>query len=88
MTYYYRTVATNPDGSAYGAEVSFTTPGYPSPFASTPTPAFIPYTPIAALDATEAHENKTTTTTTKKTKKAKKKKKHAVRKREHKRRRR
>jgi hypothetical protein len=45
-----------------------------SPFTSTPAPAFIPYTSIAALDATEAHENKVTGTT-KKTKKSKKKKK-------------
>jgi hypothetical protein len=88
-TYYYRTVATNSDGTTYGAEQAFTTPGYPSPFTSTPAPAFIPYTSIASLDATEAHENKTTATTTtkKKTKKSKKKKKNAVRKREHKRRR-
>ena len=71
-TYYYRTVASNQDGTTYGAEQSFTTPGYPSPFTSTPAPAFIPYTSIAALDAAEAHENKTTTA--KKTKKSKKKK--------------
>jgi hypothetical protein len=87
-TYYYRTVATNQDGTSYGAELFFTTPGYPSSFVSTPAPAFIPYTSIASLDATEAHENKTTATTTtkKETKKSKKKKKNAVRKREHKRR--
>jgi hypothetical protein len=48
-----------------------------SPFTSTPTPAFIPYTSIATLDATEAHENKTTITKKTKTKKKKKKpKKH------------
>jgi hypothetical protein len=73
-TYYYRTLATNPDGTEYGAEQSFTTPGYPSPFTSTPTPAFIPYTSIAALDATEAHEGKLTTPLKKKTKTKKKKK--------------
>lgn len=85
-TYYYRTVATNPDGTTHGAEQSFTTPGYPSPFTSAPTPAFIPYTSIAALDTTEAHENKPTTTT-EKAKRAKKSKKRAVHKRKHKRRR-
>jgi phosphodiesterase/alkaline phosphatase D-like protein len=50
-----------------------------SPFTGTPAPAFIPYTSIAALDTTEAHENKGTGTT-KKTKKSKKKKKHTKRK--------
>jgi phosphodiesterase/alkaline phosphatase D-like protein len=77
-TYYYRTVATNADGTEYGAEQSFTTPGNPTALTSTPTPAFIPYTPITTLDTTEAHENKTTGTAKKarKTKKPKKKNKH------------
>jgi phosphodiesterase/alkaline phosphatase D-like protein len=55
-------------------QIPTTAPQLPaSPFTNTSTPAFIPYTSIAALDATEAHENKGTGTT-KKTKKSKKKK--------------
>jgi hypothetical protein len=55
-------------------QIPTTAPQLPaSPFTGTPTPAFIPYTSIAVLDATEAHENKGTGTT-KKTKKSKKKK--------------
>jgi hypothetical protein len=30
-TYHYRIAATNADGTAYGADQSFTTPSYPSP---------------------------------------------------------
>ncbi len=57
-TYYYRALATNQDGTGYGALLSFTTPGFPAAFpAAALTPA-IPYTPIAQLDAKEAKEGK------------------------------
>jgi phosphodiesterase/alkaline phosphatase D-like protein len=57
-------------------QIPTTAPPLPaSPFKGGITPAFIPYTSIAALDATEAHENKGTGTS-KKAKKSKNKKKH------------
>lgn len=55
-TYYYRVRATNADGTAYGAEQSFTTASYPPAFAPPATFAPIPYTSIAELDAREARE--------------------------------
>ncbi len=59
-TYYYRLIATGPEGVATGAEQSFTTPGFPAAFPSATLPAPVPYTPIAALDAREAREGKAT----------------------------
>jgi hypothetical protein len=59
-TYFYRTVATNAEGTAYGAEQSFTTGSFPAAFTPSAAPAFIPYTSIAALDAREAQEGKKT----------------------------
>jgi hypothetical protein len=54
--YYYKLIATNPSGSSEPEEGSFTTvPGPPPPLvAALP---FVPYTPIATLDAKEATEN-------------------------------
>jgi hypothetical protein len=53
-TYYYRAVATNQDGAAYGAERSFTTAAFPPAFTTPPTPPFTPYTTLAELSAKEA----------------------------------
>jgi hypothetical protein len=50
-TYYYRAVATNPDGTSYGAEQSFTTAAFPAPFAVPASPTFTQYTPAAQLEA-------------------------------------
>lgn len=59
-TFYYRTVATNADGTSYGAEQSFTTGSFPPGFTVPATPAFIPYASIAELDAREVQEGKKT----------------------------
>ena len=59
-TYYYRVVASNQDGIAYGAEQSFTTGSFPAALAPPAAPALLPYTPISVLDANEAKEGKTT----------------------------
>jgi hypothetical protein len=56
-TYYYRALATNADGTAYGAEQSLTTASYPPAFTPPAAFALIPYTSIAALDAKEARES-------------------------------
>jgi phosphodiesterase/alkaline phosphatase D-like protein len=55
-TYYYRLIATNPDGASYGAEQSFTTSGFPAPFAVPVAPAFVPFSSIAQLQAKETAE--------------------------------
>jgi len=59
-TFYYRTVATNADGTSYGAEQSFTTGSFLPGFTVPATPAFIPYASIAELDAREVQEGKKT----------------------------
>jgi len=62
VTYYYRVVATNADGTSDGAERSFTTGSFPAAFASPPpAPALIPFTSIAAIEATEAREDRAKT---------------------------
>jgi len=55
-TYYYRTVATNNDGTSYGAEKSFTTGSFPGLPAGTPV-QLIAWPPFvaAALAAAEPH---------------------------------
>jgi hypothetical protein len=55
-TYYYRAIASSAQGTSYGAERSFTTGGFPAPFSSPATLAFIPYSSIAQLNAREASE--------------------------------
>jgi hypothetical protein len=55
-TYYYRLIATNMDGTSYGAEQSFTTGSFPAPFAVPTSPAFLPFSSIAQLQAKEAAE--------------------------------
>jgi hypothetical protein len=55
-TYYYRLIATNMDGASYGAEQSFTTASFPAPFAVPMTPALLPFSSIAQLDAKEQAE--------------------------------
>ena len=59
-TYYYRVIATNADGTSYGAEQSFTTGSFPVASTLPATPAFIPYASIAELDAREVQEGKKT----------------------------
>jgi hypothetical protein len=59
-TYYYRAVATNADGTRYGAEQSLTTGSFPPSFAPPAGLAPLPYISIAALDAMEAHGVKAT----------------------------
>jgi hypothetical protein len=60
VTYYYRLVATNPDGTSYGAEQSFATAAFPAAFAPAAGPAFIASASIAQLNAKEAQEGKST----------------------------
>ena len=43
-TYHYRILATNQDGTAYGADATFTTPGYPSPIVEPLHATLIPFT--------------------------------------------
>jgi hypothetical protein len=40
--YHYRLVASNEDGTSYGQDVTFTTPGVSAPIAQPPTLAFVP----------------------------------------------
>jgi len=58
ITYFYRVVATNADGTSYGDEQSFTTGVFPSPFSIPVTPALLPFPSIAEINAKEAAENK------------------------------
>jgi hypothetical protein len=46
-TYHYRLVAANEDGVTYGQDVTFTTPGVPSPIVQPPTVALIPSPTVA-----------------------------------------
>jgi hypothetical protein len=64
-TYYYRTVATNADGTSYGAITSFSTPS----FAALPAPASFPLLP---QQSATAPSTKTTTLTAKPLSKAQK----------------
>jgi hypothetical protein len=41
-TYHYRVYATNQDGTSYGADIGFTTAGYPNPLAQPLTPLLLP----------------------------------------------
>jgi hypothetical protein len=60
-TYYYRAIATNADGTSYGAEQSFTTGSFPPAFTLSAGLAPLAYTSIAVLNAKEAREGKVTT---------------------------
>lgn len=62
ITYHYRMVATNADGTEYGADQAFTTGSIPPAFTPPAAATFIPYTSIAELDAREAQEGKKTPT--------------------------
>jgi hypothetical protein len=53
-TYHYRLVGTNADGTAYGADQTFTTPGYPSSFGQPPTPALITTLVFLSVNTTTA----------------------------------
>jgi len=46
-TYYYRLVATNADGTTYGEDETFTTPGYLSPIIQPATPPLLAIPAIA-----------------------------------------
>jgi hypothetical protein len=56
--YHWRLAATNQDGTAYGADQSFTTAGFASALVQPSAVALLPFTSIAELDAKEAEENK------------------------------
>ena len=60
-TYHYRLIAANADGTAYGQDMTFTTPSVPSPIAQPLTLALLASPAIAFPTETRA----TTTTTTK-----------------------
>jgi hypothetical protein len=55
-TYYYRTIATNSDGTTQGATMSFTTQAQPLAFTIPPNPAPIPFLTIAQLNTKETQE--------------------------------
>ena len=57
MTYYYKLIATAPDGTVESPEASFTTSSAPAATSPRP-PALIPYQSIAELGAKEAKEDK------------------------------
>jgi hypothetical protein len=46
-TYHYRLCATDVDGTTYGGDETFTTPGYSNSIILPATPALVPYAPIA-----------------------------------------
>jgi hypothetical protein len=48
VTYHYRFVASNADGTVYGGEGTFTTQGFAAPEGLAPTPGLVPFTPVAA----------------------------------------
>jgi hypothetical protein len=75
MTYHYRLVATNVDGTTYGADVAFTTPGVSSPISQVAASPLIAFTPVAF-----PNESKVGTVRVVKHK-AKKKAKHPAKKR-------
>ncbi len=57
-TYYYRVLATNPDGTEYGAIRSFTTTSFPEP-------ASLPQTPLLTLPTSQSPPTTKTTTAAK-----------------------
>jgi hypothetical protein len=73
-TYYYRLVATNADGTTYGEDETFTTPGYLSPIIQPATP------PLLAIPAIAFPKEEPVTTGTRV---HKAKKKHHRKKRHH-----
>jgi phosphodiesterase/alkaline phosphatase D-like protein len=56
VTYYYRAIATNADGTNAGTELTFTTEPFTVTSVLATAPAVVPYMSIAALDAKEAKE--------------------------------
>ncbi|HEX5309328.1 MAG TPA: hypothetical protein VFW38_09645 [Solirubrobacteraceae bacterium] len=69
-TYHYRVVAVNADGTTYGADQTFTTPGVVSPIVQAPNAPLVAFTPIAF--PTEKEPTPVKTKTKKKPKKRKK----------------
>jgi hypothetical protein len=69
-TYYYRVTATNADGTEKGEPVSFTTPGFPTLLAATPSPPLIA-SPSIAFPKEEKPSGTSTRTLTNKQKLAK-----------------
>ena len=73
-TYHYRLVASNPNGTSYGADESFTTPAFPSSVLSAPaSPSLLAIPAIAFPSGPVA--SKTKAKKTKRTKRTKKRKK-------------
>jgi hypothetical protein len=66
-TYHYRLVATNEDGTTYGQDMTFTTPGYPS---SITAPASSPLLAVPAIAFPKVEPVTTRTTTKQKLQKA------------------
>jgi hypothetical protein len=80
-TYHYRLVATNEDGTSYGQDMTFTTPGVPAGIAQPPTAALIP-SPLVTFPAVAGAITKPRVNTKKKTRahgKAKRKRKRKTR---------
>jgi hypothetical protein len=74
VTYHYRLVATNQDGTSYGQDQTFTTESYPNPLTVPVSPALIPVPPVAVTPPAKVVAKKPTKKP-KKHKKSKKKKK-------------
>jgi hypothetical protein len=83
VTYHYRLVATNEDGTSYGQDMTFTTPGVPSLITQPPTTALIPSPTVqfpsvaGAITKPQGSDKGSKKKTKVKKKKAKGNKKHA-----------
>jgi hypothetical protein len=66
---HFRVVARNMDGTSYGADQTFTTPGFPNPVSAPPAPALLATPTVAALEGAKV------TTTHRATHKTRRKKK-------------
>jgi hypothetical protein len=77
-TYHYRLVATNEDGTIYGQDMTFTTPGVPTPIAQPPTAPLVASPAVAFPTIPAASKS---SATKKKPKRSVKSKKKSARKR-------
>jgi hypothetical protein len=75
VTYHYRLVATNQDGTSYGQDQTFTTESYPNPLTVPVSPALIPVAPATPPTKVAAKKAPKKPVKHKKHKKSKKKKK-------------
>ncbi len=71
-TVHYRLVAHNRDGTSYGADRTFTTPGFPNPISAPAALMLLPTPTVAALEGKKAPTTHTTKHKTKRKKKPKK----------------